>query len=284
MSNTVDLHLHSTASDGTDTPAQLVEKAVQAGFTTLALTDHDTINGVLEAQQAAQRLGITCLSGVELSVGTHAEIHLLGYGLDVTNDGLHQFLAVMQRDRQIRLKAIVQKMQDAGYPVTWEELLVYAKGTPGRPHLTDVLIQKGIVKNIDDAFDRMIGKNKPFYVPRRKQTIREGVEVIRAAGGIPVFAHPGEFKMEQQNLSALIDYVCGEGVMGIECYHSCHNADTEAFLVQTARRKGLFITGGSDYHGTKKEGLHIGDGTKRWATATEDTQRLLCAISEAKQA
>lgn len=241
----VDLHAHTTASDGTLSPRELVRLAAQVGVASLAITDHDTVEGVADALDEAARLGIEVIPSVELSTDVPGtEVHILGYFVQWEEKWFRAFLSRLRSDRVARAQEMVRKLDALGVPVTFEEVARHAEGAIGRPHVARALVERGYVKTFDEAFDRYLGRNSPAYVERARFTPEEAVGMIRRAGGVPVFAHPLSGG-DPERIKALVEV----GLMGIEAYYPEHTPSQTEFFVALARRFGLVVTGGSDYHG-----------------------------------
>lgn len=263
----VDLHAHSTASDGTFTPTQLVEAAREAGLSALALTDHDTTAGCAEAEAAARSAGIDFLPGIEISCefprpGT---LHLLGYGVDHHSPDLRELKKRLLEGRAKRNETMVRLMNEAGIPVTLEELLTEAGGaTVGRPHLARILIRKGFAKDVPDAFNRYLGQGGKFYVDKEVVTSRRAIEMVHKAGGIAVLAHPVQLRRDNYaQLKTVIKNLADEGLDGVEAIHSDHREMLIAEIEEWARRMGLVTTGGSDFHGSNKTHIKLGRAGRR---------------------
>lgn len=251
-----DLHSHSVCSDGSDEPAALMRLARGAGLDALALTDHDTMAGLAEAHAEAASCGLELIPGIELSCtdGTH-DIHLLAYWLDVENAELLAALQSRREQRLQRLEAVIGRLGEHGITITREIVLQIAGRSPvGRPHIARALIQHGAVATMDEAFKRFLGDDAPCYVQHNELSSAEAIRLIRGAGGVPVVAHPVYLRDD-----AVIERLCAEGLAGVEAYHGSHSPATAQRYVELARRLGLLVTGGSDYHGTHKtEGASLG--------------------------
>lgn len=252
-----DLHLHSTASDGSDRPASVVRRAKEAGFSAIALADHDTMDGVPEALQEAERLGIECIPAVEYScLDGGREVHMLGYGLDPADEQLRAQLAHLREGRFDRAKRMVERLNELGYAVSWERVQQLAGDeNVGRPHIASALLEAGYVRSISEAFtDSLIGNGGRAYVDRVKITPEEAIQQIRAAGGVAVLAHPGRFRSDDDRIEdAAIERYIAAGLQGIEVFYSKHTPEmVEHFLAMT-KRYGLLPTGGSDDHGRYKD-------------------------------
>jgi predicted metal-dependent phosphoesterase TrpH len=251
----VDLHLHSTASDGTLSPAELVALAVQRGLRVIALTDHDSTEGVDAALQAARASGgaLEVVPGVELNTDVPAgEAHVLGYLLDHHDQALQEELAQRRASRLERGRAMVEKLARLGLPVSWQRVLELAgsgrpgmEGAVGRPHVAQAMVEQGYVATVQEAFEKYLGRHGPAYVERDRLTPAEAVAAITRAGGLPVLAHPPSWPEYERHLPALIE----AGLVGLECYYGVLPPETVGALVATARAFGLVATGGSDFHG-----------------------------------
>ncbi len=240
-----DLHTHTTASDGTLSPRALVREAHRRGLQVLAVTDHDSVDGIAEAEEEATELGVELVAGVELSTDVPgSEVHLLGYFVDWHSESFRQLLRRLRDGRVVRAKEMVRRINQLGIPLTFEEVLKYADGAIGRPHVARALVASGYVASVQEAFARYLGRGCPAYVERERFSPEEAVEAIRAAGGVPVFAHP-LWGGDPERVARLVKH----GLKGIEVYYPDHTpADVLRFL-ELARRFHLVPTGGSDYHG-----------------------------------
>lgn len=251
----IDLHTHSTASDGTEPPAVVVAQAVAAGLDVVALTDHDTTLGWDEAADAARRHGIRLVPGIEVSCSrNHQSIHLLAYLPDPTHPALVDELERARHSRETRLDAMVAKMAADGIPVTIEQVRAQVEpgATPGRPHIADALVASGVVAHRDEAFARWLGGRSKYYVEHYAPDPVRAVEIVRAAGGVPVVAHPRSVNRGRIVTDALIEELTAAGLAGLEVHHRDHTPDAVAHLADLARALGLLATGSSDYHGTGK--------------------------------
>lgn len=277
-----DLHLHTTASDGTLTPEQLAGRTAGEGFELIAVTDHDSTAGVAQARKAAKELGLTVLTGVELSCGAQKEIHILGYGFDPENAALEQFCAQRRAQRIARTEEMVRRLCALGKPVSLDRVRELARGVMGRPHVARALAEAGHVASVSEAFERYLKPGKPGYVPKEDVRVSEAVRLVREAGGVAVLAHPMELKMGETALESLIHEWKTQGLSGVEVYHpSAQNNHVHA-LYQMARREGMLVTGGSDFHGETAHRSSIGEGLERWRTAQEDVAALMAAIEESR--
>ena len=257
----IDLHTHSTASDGQYTPSELVFKAKDAKISVLALTDHDTVSGHEEAEAASKEAGITFIPGTELEIQwPTGEFHLLGLGLKAPSKQLLDIITYLQNERNTRNTKIVNKMQAAGVSITMEQLENLNPGkTIGRPHIADFLISQKIVKNRQQAFDKYLGRGRPWYVPRSGADLKEAVSAIISSGGIPVIAHPLSLYVSWGKLEPVLKEIHDAGVQGLEAWHPEARVVEAQRLEELARKIGFFITAGSDFHGEKvRSDRHLG--------------------------
>jgi 3',5'-nucleoside bisphosphate phosphatase len=275
----IDLHTHSVVSDGTDTPAELVANAAAAGLAVVALTDHDTFDGLPEARAAGERVGIEVVPGMELSCSRqHQSVHLLAYGADPEDLALAEELALVRGGRTGRLRPVLAKLAELGVPVSEEEVLVFVGSSPsvGRPHIADAMVAAGHVLDRTEAFDRFLADGGPAHVARYAIDIGRGVDLVHGAGGVAVIAHPwGRGREHLLPPSILTELVAEHGLDGIEVDHQDHDPDTRATLRRLADRLGVLATGSSDYHGTGKVDHDLGVNT----TDPETYARLRSMIS-----
>ena len=250
-----DLHVHSTASDGTLTPAQLVTRALGRGLTVLALTDHDSLEGLVQAHDAARGTTLRVIPGVEFSAAVgDRSVHLLGYFVDASNPPLQRLLARLREARARRGEAIVGALQQGDYDVTVAQVQRLSDGGAlGRTHIARALVECGHAANIPDAFARLIGRGMPFYRPKEDVAPSEFLKAISSAGGISVLAHPGITQADD-----LIDSMVEDGLLGIEAYHVEHSAAQRGRYAALADERGLLVTGGSDFHSPCSPGRDLG--------------------------
>jgi predicted metal-dependent phosphoesterase TrpH len=261
--NVIDLHVHTTASDGTMRPAELVRYAKKKGLRAIAITDHDTIEGLDEGIQEGQNIGFEVITGVELSVDAPAgTMHVLGYLIDHTQSELREKLRLLQEVRMERNMKMVEKLGALGIPLQLSEVKAAPEhGQIGRPHFAYMLVKKGHARTIQDAFDRYLGKGKPAYVEKFRFAPAEAMHFIRAAGGITVLAHPFTLNRPQPNeLEALIISLKGKGLDGIEVFYPEHSEGQMKLYRSLAQQYGLIMTGGSDFHGLTKDDVDLGEG------------------------
>lgn len=255
----IDLHSHTNESDGTCSPGELVQEAARAGVTVLGITDHDTFRGFDQAAPLADQAGIEAVCGIELSTKLHGQsVHLLGYFLG--DNGLKSFrtwvleMQASRRERNVRLAA---RLRELGFDITLEEAEKRGRGMTGRPHFAQLMVEKGYVASLRQAFDEYLDESAKGYVHRNEPQFSAGVARIREAGGIASLAHPVRVRGD---IPALLPELCEAGLNAIEAYHSDHTPrDTEQY-VGLAERYGLMVTGGSDFHGAVKPGVQLGTG------------------------
>lgn len=244
---TADLHIHTTFSDGSDTPQVVVEKASALGLRTIAITDHDAIGGVEEAKRTALKLGLEVIPGVELSSYVEeGSFHILGLFIDWQDSWLNDKLEFFKQQRELRGKKIVEKLQQLGVKISMGDVLsVSGNGSVGRPHIAEALVKVGAVASFEQAFEIYIGKNRPAYVQKYKISPAQAGEIIHKAGGIAILAHPLISAGNEEQISQIMEM----GMDGIEVYHPKHEEEKIENLKRMAERNGWLITGGSDYHG-----------------------------------
>jgi predicted metal-dependent phosphoesterase TrpH len=269
----IDLHSHTNESDGTFSPAQLIAEAARVAVNTLGITDHDTFAGYDLAIAAARGSGVNLICGIELSTKLHGRsVHLLGYFFkpELLPDFRRWILDLQaaRRDRNVRL---VARLQELGFDITLAEAEARGRGMTGRPHFAQLMVEKGYVKDLREAFDEYLDESAKGYVYREEPLFAEGVERIRQAGGIASLAHPIRVKGD---IRALMPELCASGLNAIEAYHSDHTAaDTQLYL-ELARQHGLHVTGGSDFHGAVKPGVMLGSGAGNLQIPDDLVERL----------
>lgn len=259
----IDLHTHTLASDGSDAPADVVRKAAALGLRAVAVTDHDTFAGLPEALAAGQRCGIEVVPGVELStVWGGEEVHLLGYFMDTEDTALRALMTRATDERNARNETMVQRLHDAGYPVTMDALHAEFPGQTmlGRPHISEYLMRRGYVASVQDGMKNLLGRGKPFYVARYNIPLEESVETLRAAGGLPVVAHLFKYRYTPEQLTAMVDAAAAAGAVGLEAMYTNYTPAQEQAVRVLAAERGLLCTGGTDYHGARKPDIALGRG------------------------
>lgn len=258
----IDLHMHTTASDGASTPAELVETCIDLGLKIIAVTDHDNVTNVKKAQQLGKEKGLKVISGIEISTYRgEAEYHILGYFVDLENDALLGLTEAILDSRVERTHKMIEKLTEMGYPLDFKDVKKYATGVSlGRPHIARAMIEKGYINDIGEAFtEEFIAGGGKAYVEKKNVLPAEAIEVILKAGGIPVIAHPHIINhgkaLDKKEISRLKDV----GLKGVEVYQTKHNQKVTKKYKKIAEELGLLITGGSDYHGENSPGIMPGD-------------------------
>jgi len=261
----VDLHIHSTASDGVLSPAEIVNLAAKSGLAAIALTDHDTVSGVPEALEAGRGAGVEVLTGMEISAelpgGT---MHILGYGFELNDATLREALEQFRRNREERNPRIIARLAELGVPISCEAVREKATGeTVGRPHIAQAMVEAGHVGNVDEAFKLYLGRGASAYIERRRATPQEAIRMIHDAGGLAVLAHPMQLRRPMAEVRSITSELAASGLDGLEVYHPDHSAnDTRSFQV-LARELDLVVTGGTDFHGSIRRDVLLGVGRGR---------------------
>ncbi len=259
----VDLHIHTSASDGVMTPSEIVRYAKSKGLQAIAITDHDTIDGVSEGLEEGKKIGLEVIPAIEVSVEYHhGSMHLLGYFIDIHHPLLNEKLKELQKARAERNPKMIEKLNQLGIPITYEEVLkVSGGGQVGRPHFAQVLLEKHYVGTFQEAFERYLKKGAPAYVDKFRFTPKEAIKFITEANGVAVLGHPNTLGLNGPNdLERLLINLIQEGLRGIEVYYPEHSSAETAQYKSLAERYGLVITGGTDYHGIDKNGVDLGIG------------------------
>jgi 3',5'-nucleoside bisphosphate phosphatase len=257
----IDLHAHSTVSDGSDPPEELVDLAVKAGLSSLALTDHDRQDGIAPARGRASEVGIELVAGTEISCQHPGTMHMLVYFLEPGEGPLQDELVRLQAARDDRNERLLARLAEVGLPVTGEELEEEAGGSgAGRPHVAAILVRKGFARSVQDAFDRYLSKGRPAYVEKERLTAPVAITLALQSGALPVLAHPLSMGLGDSELEQALEELADAGLVGLEAIYSRYSKEERASLAVMAARAGLAITGGSDYHGTYKPDLSIGTG------------------------
>jgi predicted metal-dependent phosphoesterase TrpH len=256
----IDLHTHSTASDGSLTPSRLMQAAKEGGLSAIALTDHDTIDGIEEASNAAEKLGLGFIPGVELEIRWDpGEFHLLGLGIRHSGGAFRTALDEISRRREARNLQILDRMQELSIEVSYDDIRAFSGGgSVGRPHFAAALVTRGLVRDREQAFSRFLGKGKPLYVPKEGLEFAEALELIKEAGGIAVLAHPMSLYVSWGRLPDLIKDLADQGLDGIEAWHPAAKVRACKRLEELGTRLGLFITAGSDFHGETRPDRKLG--------------------------
>jgi hypothetical protein len=264
-----DLHCHTTASDGLLTPTELIRLAAELGLKGIGITDHDTIQGWEEAEEVGAKHQIQVLRGIELSTEWQGkEVHILGYEVDRSSTYFNDRLRDLRQAREQRMRRILDRLETKGIHIGVDEIQQFAQGESiGRPHIAHALLERGYVKSIGEGFDRYLGKGASAYIPRYKLTPEEGIEIVRAAHGVAVLAHPGVHRLEE-GIPAWVEV----GLQGIEVSHSDHKPEDEKKYRALAQEYHLLATGGSDFHGEAlKPGVKLG----RWGVSVDVIKEIL---------
>lgn len=264
----IDLHIHTTASDGTYTPEQVISLAQKLKLKAIAITDHDTVAGSSEALSCGIPPSLDFLTGVEISAAPppfysgSGSFHLLGYSIRLDNTELNQTLEKLQEARKNRNPAIIDRLKELGIPVTLDEVRQeVGEAQLGRPHIAQLMVKKGIVASIDEAFERFLGSDGPAYVDKYRVKCSKAIDVILDSGGIPVLAHPGLLDYENDGqLDDLIGQLKKMGIQGIEVFYSEHSPSQTRLFAELARRHALLMTGGTDFHGAIHPDIEMGSG------------------------
>ena len=262
MTEYIDLHVHSNISDGTMTPEQVVKLAADSGLAAIALTDHDTIDGIEEAVKAGEEYGVKLIPGIEISAEYKgSDLHILGLGIDYKNKEFADKVALCRDSRDNRNLKMVEKINQQGFPLTWEIMVErFGNNSITRAHFAKYLLDEGYVQSKEEAFAKYLNPGCPCYVARQKVTPKEAIEMILGAGGHPVLAHPLLYKMSPDRIDSLVVMLKEYGLQGIEALYSLNRPEDDAFLKKLAARHKLYITGGSDFHGAIKPDISLGTG------------------------
>lgn len=272
---TPDLHMHSTFSDGASTPMQLVRLAQQAGVDVMAITDHDTFDG--SDTLRGQSLPLHVIPGVELSLRDMPHLHLLGYGMGEAQT-LRSATKQLADQREHRAEKMLTRLAEHGMPLDAEKIHQRVKGTVGRPHIAAAMVEAGYVSSIHEAFARYIGDDCPCYVASERFSMSEALRMMRDNGFVPVLAHPMSLEIEETHLQSLLRLWQQKGLMGIEVFHPSAMGGEYMALERIARRRGLLVTGGSDFHRANDSHGAIGSTAVLWRHAKEDVYQLLEAV------
>lgn len=259
----IDLHVHSTASDGTLTPSELALYAKEKGLSAIALTDHDTIDGVAECQAKGLEIGLTVVPGIEFSADFFGkEVHMLGYYIDPDYKPFNNKLNSLIAARENRNQEMLDKLTALGCPLTMEEVMkdLDENTVLTRAHVAKALLEKGYIATRDEAFSRYIGDGKPAFVPKKRFTTKECIDLIHEAGGLAVLAHPLLYGYDKKDMTGILKGLQLEGLDGVECIYSTHTKDDTSHLLQVCKNLNLLPTGGSDFHGQNKPNLDLGCG------------------------
>lgn len=264
MNKLIDMHVHSTYSDGTKTPSELVKIAKEANLAAFALTDHDTTEGLPEVLAAAKQHNILVIPGVELSTGyknIEQDVHILGYNIDYNSPVFIKHLTDFQNERDNRNKEMLKRMEEDGFDISYGQVVrAYPDAVITRAHFARFLMDKGYVSSLKEGFAKYLSKTSKYYVPRKLITPEDAVEIIKKAGGKAILAHPLLYGLDDKELQSLISSLKDFGLDGIEAVYSLHNDDDERYVRNLADKFHLKISGGSDYHGDNKPDISMGSG------------------------
>lgn len=278
----IDLHVHSDKSDGSLSPSDLVSYAIKQGVSAFALTDHDTVDGIDEAIAASKGTSVTVIPGIELSTAYEGkDIHIVGLFIDKEQPAFRERIGRFANARINRNLEMCEKLTEYGMPITYDELTAaFPNAVITRAHYARLMMQKGYVKSLKEAFERYIGDYGPCFIPRKKITPEEGVRFILSANGLPVLAHPMQYGMGDARLQQLIDSLKEAGLVAMEAIYCTHTPSEEAKLCKLAKENGLLISGGSDFHGKAKPGLELGTGYGRLHVPQEVLDNLIAKKNE----
>ena len=284
--NYIDLHIHSSYSDGTLTPSLLVQQAKKIGLRAISLTDHDTTEGVEEIISYGNTYGVEILSGVELSAHIDASsVHILGYGLQYNDPALLARLVNIQEARDTRNKKIINRLNELGIKITKEDVYKFSKtGQTGRPHFAQFLIEKKLVNSFDGAFDIYLGQNGSAYVPRKILLAADAIRYILDAGGLPVLAHPATIDCTMSSIPDLLETLKNFGLSGVEVYYPTHSKKVRKTLLELTRKYDLIATGGSDFHGHRSAEKTLGRTGKNQRLPYEVLENIKTRLSAKKTA
>ena len=262
MEEYIDLHVHSNISDGTMSPADVVKLAAKSGLSAIALTDHDTVDGIEEALAAGEKYGVEIIPGIEISADYKGgDLHILGFDIDYRDKNFAGKIKVCRDSRHERNLKMTEKIRQQGFDITWEMILErFGDNSITRAHFAKYLLDEGYVESKEEAFAKYLNPGCPCYVPREKVTPEQAVKMIIDAKGHPVLAHPMLYKLTHERVESVIVMLMSYGLQGIEAVYSLNSLEDDEFLRKLAKRHGLYITGGSDFHGAIKPDIQIGKG------------------------
>lgn len=273
---TADLHTHTTCSDGTYTPSELVVYAAKKGLSAIAVTDHDTAEGIEEAVYQGKKSGIEVIPGIEVSTEYgETDIHIVGLFVDINDSEFLNILSVLREKRKARNELMAEKLRELGIDISYEDIVKAAEGgVVTRAHVAKALAEKGCVGTIKEAFDRYIGKHKPAYVRREVPNWETTFEILRQNGALAILAHPFLYKLGKERLEAMVSELAEKGLTGIEAYYSTHSPSDTEYIKSIAHKNRLLLSGGSDFHGKNKPHIDLGTGTGSLAVPYELLERL----------
>jgi len=262
MNKMIDLHVHTTASDGTYSPAETVKLAYKSGLGAMAITDHDTIDGVQEAVCEGKKIGLELVPGVEISVGNTDNIHIVGLYINYENQVLKDTMERLTKERRERNREIISRLQNVGFDITYEDVAkeMHADRGMGRVHIAHYLKKKNFVCNYRLAFKKYLVPGTKAYVPRAKLSEQEGIEVIAKSGGIPILAHINYLRQNEAEIEKTVERLMGYGLRGVEAFYSGYDLETERMAHRICSKYNLIKSGGTDFHGAHRPGVYLGNG------------------------
>lgn len=277
----IDLHTHSNCSDGSYTPSELIAYAVKKNLSAIALTDHDTVEGLDEAFEAANGTGLEVIAGIEFSTEYHGkDIHIVGLDFNYKDPMFCTRLKLFQDSRDIRNRKMIEKLAEHGVDISWEKMdEAFGDAVWTRAHFARYLMEHGYVRSLEEAFEAYVGESCPCFVPREKVTPAQAVRLIRQVSGIPVLAHPLQYHLPESDMNAMLTELKNAGLLGIEVLYSTHTLMDEEYVRHLAQRHHLCFSGGSDFHGKNKPTIDLGTGKGNLKIPYE----LLTALREARQ-
>ena len=277
----IDLHTHSTCSDGSMSPTELVRHAAENSLTAIALTDHDTVSGVEEALRAGERYGVEVVPAIEFSVKSETETHILGFFIDIHNPVLQGILSEIIEKRIERNAMTAKLLQNLGFDVTLEEAKSLApSGVVGRAHFARVMMNKGFVSSVKEAFEKYLASGKPAYFGNQKLEAKTAIEAIHSAGGVAFLAHPHLIKIPDERLEKFLDELKTFGLDGLEGYYTDYDEEMQAKFQAMAERHGLGISGGTDFHAQMKPHIAIGKGLGNMAIPYSVLEKIKESVSK----
>jgi predicted metal-dependent phosphoesterase TrpH len=266
MEKCIDLHTHSTFSDGTYTPEEIMAEASKLNLKAVALTDHDTAEGIERFKKAGEKYGVEAIGGIELAayynfLGQKKEIHIVGLFVDNSNSYLIEKTKQIREERLLRNKKMIEKLSSIGFPMTFEELNEFShNGNITRAHYARLMVKKGYISTVKEAFQKYISSGMPGFVPRNLISPKEAFDIISKSGGVPILAHPTLYGMDYHNIRNMVRELKEIGLKGIEVMYSTYKSEQEREITRIATEEGLLFSGGSDFHGLNKKDIFLGTG------------------------
>jgi predicted metal-dependent phosphoesterase TrpH len=255
----IDLHVHTTASDGTFTPAEVIQIAKKAGLKAIAITDHDTVDGIKDVIESSNSNDIEIIPGIEVSVDFEPEMHLLGYFIDINSIELADTIKKIRNQRFSEVIKVIFKLRSLGIEINPKEVQGLA-GSLNVYSIANLIISKGYAKNWEDVLDKFLGVGKPAFVQKKRLSPCDAIKIIKGAGGVCFLAHPHLLRKSDEQLEKVLDDLLAYGIDGVECYHPLCSKEKQELFIRMSKERGLLISGGSDFHGKTKPGIDIGRG------------------------